>query len=63
MAKEKVEPKDQRQVDREAELAKQKEVTDALAKHELESRKEAEEALRRQGVYETTGIRTVEGKP
>ena len=64
MAKdEKAPPREQREIDREEELARQKKVTDAIAKHELEARKEAEEALRRQGQYEATGIRTVEGKP
>ena len=59
----KEEPKDRRHVDREAELAKQQEVIDALKKNEEEQLAAAQEALRRQGVYETTGIRTVEGKP
>jgi glucose-6-phosphate-specific signal transduction histidine kinase len=62
MAKDK-EPVDPRQADRDAELAKQKEVTDALAAYEEQSRKDAEKALRDQQKYETTGIRTVEGKP
>jgi len=59
----KEEPKEQRQIDREAELARQKVVTDAVAKHELEARKEAEDRLTEQKRYEATGIHTVEGKP
>ena len=59
----KEELKEQRQIDREAELARQKVVTDAVAKHELEARKEAEDRLTEQKRYEATGIHTVEGKP
>ena len=55
--------REQRDIDRDEELARQEVVRKAVEKHELAARKEAEEALRRQGVYETTGIRTVEGKP
>jgi hypothetical protein len=57
------ETKDQREIDREAELARQKEVTDALAANEAEQLKVAQDALKEQQRYETTGIRTVEGKP
>jgi CMP-N-acetylneuraminic acid synthetase len=57
------EAKEQREIDRDEELARQKTVTDAVAKHELEARKEAEDALAAQAKYEVTGIRTVEGKP
>jgi hypothetical protein len=57
------EPVDQISLDRQEELARQQKVRDAVAKHELEARAEAAEILRRQRVYETTGIRTVEGKP
>ena len=56
-------PKEQRQIDREEELARQKKVTDALAKHELAERAAAEKLLRDQEQFETTGIRVVEGKP
>jgi hypothetical protein len=59
----KEEPKEQRQIDREEELARQKKVSDAVAAHELEARKEAEDRLREQEKYELTGIHTVEGKP
>lgn len=55
--------KEQREIDREDELARQKTVTDALAKHEEEERKAAEDALKAQAKYELTGIRVMEGKP
>jgi hypothetical protein len=60
---EKEEPREQREIDREEELARQKKVTDAVAKHELEARKEAEDRLTEQARFEATGIHTVEGKP
>lgn len=60
MAKDKEAPKEQRQIDREGELAKQQKATDAMEKFYKEQRAEAEEALRRQGDYEVTGIRTVD---
>jgi hypothetical protein len=59
----KEEPREQRDIDREEELARQKKVTDAVAKHELEARKEAEDRLTEQARFEATGIHTVEGKP
>lgn len=59
----KKEPEDQRHVDREEELARQKKVTDALEKHELAERAAAEKLLKDQQQYEATGIRVVEGKP
>lgn len=43
--------KDQRTIDREAELARQKEVTDALAKHEAASVKEAQKRLDQGDAY------------
>jgi hypothetical protein len=55
--------KEQREIDRDEELARQKVVRDAVAKHELEARKEAEKLLEDQRKFETTGIKTVEGKP
>jgi phosphosulfolactate synthase (CoM biosynthesis protein A) len=55
--------KDPRHVDRAEEEKRQKAVQDAVDKGNAEARAEAEEALRRQGVYETTGVRVVEGKP
>lgn len=63
MAKEKEPEREQRDIDREEELARQKKVTDAIAKHELEERAAAEKRLRDQEQFEATGIRTVEGKP
>lgn len=55
--------KDQRHVDREEELARQKKVTDAVANNEAEQLKIAQDRLKEQERYETTGIHTVEGKP
>ena len=55
--------REQRDIDRDEELARQEVVRKAVEKNELAARKEAEEALRRQGAYETTGVKTVEGKP
>ena len=55
--------REQRDIDRDEELARQEVVRKAVEKNELEARKEAEEALRRQGAYEATGVKTVEGKP
>jgi hypothetical protein len=55
--------KDPRHVARAEEEKRQKAVQDAVDKSNAESKAEAEEALRRQGVYETTGVRVVEGKP
>lgn len=55
--------REQREIDRDEELARQKVVRDAVAKHELEARKEAEKLLEEQKKFEATGIHSVEGKP
>jgi hypothetical protein len=57
------EPKDQRHIDRDAELARQAEQEKAMQAFYKQNKAEAEEALRRQGQYEATGVRTVDSKP
>lgn len=53
----------QRADDRAAELAKQKEVDDAMEAFYAEQAAAAAQALKDQQEYEVTGIRKVEGKP
>jgi len=57
--------REQRDIDRDEELARQETVRKAVAKHELEARKEAEQLLQDQRDKEAgvTGIKVVEGKP
>ena len=55
--------KDHRQVARDEEEARNAAVQKAVDKSNAEATKEAEDRLAEQAKYETTGIRTVQGKP
>ena len=59
----KEEPKDQRQIDREAELAKQAEIDAAMQAFYAETEAAAAKALADQAYFETHGVRKIEGKP